>query len=243
MIIDVHAHCGKWFFPTFCEEAETVSKICDRFDIGRAVFSSSKAITYDMEAGNRDTAVFVEKDERFFGHLYLNPSDPRGSEREIRKYMARDRFVGVKLHPSYSGKSADSESTLRLLSHLPEGTPVLVHTWGESGVREVSRLAREAVSLRVIMGHMGGTDRNGWMAGIAAAAERENLFLEPCGSLLHRDRIAIAVEKAGADKLLFGTDMTLIDPSFSLGQILGASITEDAKRRILETNALNLFDF
>lgn len=243
MIIDVHAHCGRWYFPSNVTEPSQVSRLCDTFEINQIVFSSSLAILYDMVEGNRQTSLFVEEDERFHGYIYLNPSEPGASEYEISRYAENPSFVGVKMHPSYSGEQADSLNTMGLMRKLEKKTKVLIHTWGQDGVRRVCNLATHFPELQFIMGHMGGTDVGGWMAGIEGARDAPNTHLEICGSLLNHDRIAQAVRTIGPERILFGSDTTLISPAWSIGQVTGSDILEEEKRKILYENAALLFGF
>jgi len=243
MIIDVHAHCGRWYFPSNVNGPEKVSVLCDLYGIREIVFSSSLAILYDMAEGNLQTSSFIEEDERFHGYIYLDPADPAASEIEITRYGRNPSFVGVKMHPSYSGEQPDSQNTIGLMEELGEKTKVLIHTWGADGVRRVCNLASHFPDLQFIMGHMGGTDVGGWMAGIEGARTTPNTYLEICGSLLHRDRIARAVKKIGSGRILFGSDTTLISPAWSIGQVTGSGISEADKRRILHGNAAALFGF
>ncbi len=243
MIVDVHAHCGRWFFPSYCETPAQVGRLCDAYGIGRIVFSSSLAIVYDMESGNRQTAEFIQNDERFYGYVYLNPSDSSGSKSELEKYREAPRFVGVKLHPSYSGQAAGSEPTIEILREIPRHWVVLVHTWGRGGVQQTCQLAGKLPASTIIMGHMGGTAQEDWRAGIDGAIGLSNLQLEICGSFLQHDRISEAVRRIGADRVLFGSDLTLINPAFSLGQVLGSAIEEPDRRLILGENALRLIAF
>lgn len=243
MIIDTHAHCGRWFFPTFCESPEKVGSLLDRYDIEKAIFSSSKAITYNMESGNREAEDFVRSDKRFYAYAYLNPRRLEACKDQIERYLGLEKFVGIKLHPSYSREAANSPNTLALLNLLPADKVVLVHTWGPSGVSQVSELARSSPTRAVIMGHMGGTEEAGWKASIEAAAQIPNVYLEICGSLLQYDRIGEAVRRLGSKRILFGSDMTLISPAFALGQVLDARIKEREKEQILRENALRLFPF
>ena len=243
MIIDVHAHCGKWFFPIFCDSPERVAELCDRYHIEKAVFSSSRAITYDMETGNREAAQFVQSDRRFYAYVYLNPRDSDRASYQMKTYFSNPRFVGVKLHPSYSGEPANSKATLKLLETLPEEKIVLVHTWGREGVNQVCELADAFPKHRFILGHMGGGAENEWRAGIEGGLRCPNTYLEVCGSVLQHDRIREAVDAVGSDRIVFGSDMTLLSPAFALGQILDSDIAEEDRRRILHDNAAKLFRF
>lgn len=243
MIVDAHAHCGRWYFPSFCDEPKAVSRLCDRHGIDRIVFSSSLAILYDMESGNRQTAEFIEEYERFYGYIYLNPAEPRASAREIERYAGRKDFVGVKLHPSYSGRSIGDPETLTLLEDLPEDLVILIHTWGPSSVDQFCQLAGRLPRLSFLMGHMGGTATTDWEAGIKGAERSPNVFLEICGSHLDYDRIGKAAAILGSKRILFGSDTTLISPAFALGQIQGSATSEEEKKDMLGRNALRLFNF
>ena len=243
MIIDVHAHCGRWYFPSDLVEPAQVSRLCDAYGIQKIVFSSSLSILYDMAEGNRQTMEFIGEDERFYGYIYLDPADPRGSEAELSRYEGNPLFVGIKMHPSYSGENPDSPATIDLMGKLPDETNVLIHTWGPDGVRRVCNLASKCPGLNVIMGHMGGTQEDGWRAGIEGARVTPNTFLEICGSLLQRDRIGEAVGIIGADRILHGSDLSLISPAWSIGQVEGSGISEEDKRKILYVNAARIYKF
>ncbi|MBU7004407.1 MAG: amidohydrolase family protein [Theionarchaea archaeon] len=243
MIIDVHAHCGSWYFPSEITESAQVSKLCDIHDIHRIVFSSSLAILYDMVEGNHQTSKFIEEDERFRGYVYLDPSQAQRSGEEIARYEDNLSFVGFKMHPSYSGENPDSQNTFEMMERLPDGAKILIHTWAPDGVKSVCRLASRFPHLSIIMGHMGGTQERDWRAGIEGARVTPNTYLEICGSLLHRDRIADAVKAIGSERILYGSDTTLISPAWSIGQVMGSNIRDEDRRNILFDNATRLFEF
>ena len=52
--------------------------------------------------------------------------------------------------------------------------------------------------------------------------------------------IEFLVEGAGADRVLFGSDHSLMDPRHHVGRIVTADIPEDAKRKVLGLNAIKL---
>jgi len=95
------------------------------------------------------------------------------------------------------------------------------------------------------MGHMGGTDDSGtggnWKQAITAAYEFSNIYLEVCMTRLEAGKIEETVEKIGSQQVLYGSDMTLLNPAHTIGMIMGAEITEKEKERILYANAKDLF--
>jgi predicted TIM-barrel fold metal-dependent hydrolase len=129
------------------------------------------------------------------------------------------------------------------MESVPNGNRVLIHTWAPDGVKRVCSLASRFPDLNILMGHMGGTREQDWRAGIEGASVTPNTYLEICGSLLHRDRIAEAVKVVGSHRILHGSDATLISPAWSIGQVLGSEISDEDKRNILYDNAVRLFGF
>ena len=59
------------------------------------------------------------------------------------------------------------------------------------------------------------------------------MLLDTAGDCYTLGLIEYLVQQAGADKVLFGSDLTWIDPRTQLGMIYDADITAEAKQRIL----------
>ena len=73
---------------------------------------------------------------------------------------------------------------------------------------------------------------------LQAAVELDNFFLETStGSFLH---IQQAVEKAGASKLIFGSEFPLSHPRVELAKILLLELSEGGLERILGENIQEL---
>lgn len=239
-IIDVHAHYGEWFFPIYLSKEQHIIGLMDRYGIEKAVFSSSLAIVYNMIEGNAQLDGFLSKSPRFYGYVVLNPNYVDLSMQQIERYLGAQKFLGVKIHPDYSRKSVSCHESIELLEKARKLKKVaLLHTWGDEQVRATSTVADTFPDLTVIMGHMGGNGREGvgWKAGIEAAKARPNLYLEVCGSTLHKDRIKEAVEAVGDDRILYGSDMTLLNPSITVGMIEEANIPQSSKENIFHRNA------
>jgi predicted TIM-barrel fold metal-dependent hydrolase len=54
---------------------------------------------------------------------------------------------------------------------------------------------------------------------------------------LHKDRIKEAVETVGDDRILYGSDMTLLNPSITVGMVEEADISQSSKENIFHGNA------
>lgn len=239
-IIDVHAHYGEWFFPIYMSKVQRIIDLMDRHGIEKAVFSSSLAIFYDMIEGNAQLNAFLAKSPRFYGYAVLNPNYIDLSAQQIEEYLGAQKFLGVKIHPDYSRKSVSCRESIELLEKARKlKKVVLLHTWGDEQIHATSTVADTFPELTVIMGHMGGDGQEGagWRAGIEAAKGRPNLYLEVCGSVLHKDRMKEAVEAVGDDRILYGSDMTLLNPSITIGMVEEADISQSSKENIFHRNA------
>ncbi len=245
-IIDVHAHYGEWFFPIRTSKEADVMEFARKYGIEKIVFSSSLAIVYDLVEGNRRLKPLIDMHANFYGYVVLNPNYPELSEMMIEECFLDKKFVGVKIHPDYTGQLVSSETNIHLLELARKKRRiVLLHSWGEPGVKASSVVADTFPDLVVIMAHMGGDGLSGqgWKAAIHAAKTRNNVYLEICGSELHRDRIREAVEGLGYERILYGSDMTLITPDFAIGMVQEAEIPDEAKEAIFYHNAQKLFGF
>jgi len=240
-IIDVHAHQGKWFILTHKTGISDILAIMRNYEIEKAVLSSSLAIINDPEAGNRDLAQTVKNQPELFAYLMLNPNYMDLSLREMARYLPNEKFVGLKLYSEgYIAQPLDCAGHYRFLEVLCEKYPnknvVLFHCWHES-VSKLIGLARSFSGVKFIMGHMGGTE---WQEAVHGAAKAENIYLEISSGYPLRSKIEDAVRIAGANKILYGSDLPLLDPASSLGMLVDAEISADAKVRILYGNARNI---
>jgi len=238
MIIDVHVHFGDWFFPIESAGVDSILKFMKKYRIERSIISSSLGIVYDFMEGNKSLAEAIEGYDNLLGYVTVNPNYQEESLEEMKKYLAQKNFVGVKMHPSYVGQPFTSKESLALMKMVEDfNVPLLLHTYGESAY-QAAEVAKKCSNLKIIMGHMGG---NVWKAGIRAAKEAENLFLEPCCSYPESDKIREAVDAVGAERIVFGSDSTLIEPVYVIGMIEDADISQKEKEMILYENAKKLF--
>jgi predicted TIM-barrel fold metal-dependent hydrolase len=167
----------------------------------------------------------------------------------MEKYLRTDKFVGVKYHGEYSRAAACAPENREAFSLLEEvyRKPLLMHTWGlpEHGnavayslPSQALELARTHPELKIVMGHMGGTE---WMSGIRAAEQAANLYLDTCASYADREKVGTAVRMLGADRVLFGSGATEGNLFMQKGVILDADISPQEKQAVLYDNARRIF--
>ena len=82
----------------------------------------------------------------------------------------------------------------------------------------------------------------GQIQAVEAAQSSRNIWLETCTSHGEHGTIEFLVEGAGADRVLYGSDMPLMDARPLIGRIATADLDDDTKRRVLGLNAIDLLD-
>jgi len=237
-IIDIHAHYGKWFFPIFKTSIPCILEILRKNNIQKAIMCSSKALFYSPEEGNRELACAVKKAKELYAYLFLNPNYVELARRDIKRYLRMDKFVGV--GELYSGEVIgapfDCDGHRRIFEFLQDNypeKPVLCH----ADPSHVSNVARDFPGLTFIIAHC-----YDWNNAVLAARRCSNIYLEICAQQ-PRSKLEDLVRGVGAERVLFGSDLSLLPPEKTLGMIMDSEISDLEKEAILYRNALRLFKF
>jgi hypothetical protein len=253
MIIDVHAHYGTTFFPLDVEYEGAIVKMMDSFSIDICVVSGFRGLFYGQDHCNEEVYRGIQKSGgRLVGYVVANPNHFEQSLEDIERYGKLKEFVGVKLHPAWHGVPLDDRRYAPILKLCEElNLPILIHSFVSElvglQVSEPERVVKVAKEYKcpIILGHMGGNTRR----GVEAAKHYDNLFVEICGgrqdadsrSVWTLDRVELPLKELGADRILFGTDLPLVDPSSSFGIVEEAEIPPVSREKIMYKNAKQLF--
>lgn len=238
-VIDAHAHWGPWFFSMETGSVGLNTDLLDRFGIDVQLVSAIEAITYRASSGNAALArVLGDSDEsRLRGYVTVDPRDLDSARRDLRK-LSGPKWVGVKIHTHYSATPIASDAMRAAIGLATDhGMPVLVHTWG-SDLVDLAASAAAVGGSRVIAGHMGA---NAWPLVGRAREQYDEIWFEPCWSQPEAGRVRAVLDMVGHDRLVFGTDATLIDPSVTIGAIEAAGLSDDERVAVYGANAEALF--
>ncbi|MFO7946140.1 MAG: amidohydrolase family protein [Armatimonadota bacterium] len=238
--IDMHAHYGSWNFPIpHAGTAENLLRLCDRHDVEYAVCSSAEAILYDMESGNEKMAEVCAEHQPLLGYVYVNPNFIERSVQEMETYLSEDDFVGVKIYTNgYSAVPADADCFRELFGEIARlSTVVLVHTGSAATVAALAEYAQMYPDLNIILGHAAARDSD---EAAQYAAKHPNMYLEFCSSWAGYGKVERAVQTCGAEQIVYGTDMDLIDPAFIIGMYEDADLTDSQRAMIYRGNAASL---
>jgi uncharacterized protein len=217
MIIDAHCHAGKGDGLTGPWDTdaplERYLRRARQAGIGRTVLFA--AFHSDYAVANREVARIVHsRPDRFLGFAFVNPAADRGRVvRLVRQAVEQFGFVGIKLHRYDARISREVCEVARAFS-----SPVLYDVMGEVSVCEL--LAQEYPDVNFIIPHL-GSFADDWRAQIAFIdhlARHPNIYTDTAG-VRRFDILEQAVKRAGARKILFGSDGPWLHPGVELAKV------------------------
>ena len=232
MIIDAHAHLGVFQKFRLENDADSLVAVMDRFGIDLACVSSLKGILYDFIEGNREVFKAMKKyPNRILGYAYINPWYGEEGLKELETCIKRFGMIGLKLHPDYSDCPVDSLEALKIIEGAVRlRVPILLHSY--DGGLQVGNVAERFPEAKIIMAHMGGV----WRKSLHIAKKHENIIAETCSSVFDPGMIEEFVKVIGAERVVFGTDVPLLDAGCMMAKVKASKISEEDKRLILGGN-------
>lgn len=157
---------------------------------------------------------------------------------QLEQYV-REGCVGLKFSPITHQFSFASKAVADLVSRCQDfGIPVYSHVLYSPGAAtsKYVALAQKFPKVNFILGHMGFGPAD--QEGLDAACKLDNFYLETStGNFLH---ISQAVQKAGASKIIFGSEFPLSHPKAELEKILLLDVSDGEKDKILGGNIESL---
>lgn len=215
----------------------------DRCGVRRGVISSSwsnKAQTpEDYRQGNREVAKYVDRYKgRFRGSAVITPFQIDEALREIEDCHKNLGFVWLGEFCNYmTGYRYDTPEwteVMKLATKL--NLVVQIHT----NVKEMQYLAETFPGATIVFPHLGG-NRDDIFARIGIVARHKNTHIDLSGSGIERVGILErSVKEIGADRVLYGSDFTINEPSAVIARVKNAFLTPEDREKILFRNVERL---
>ena len=256
--IDVHCHFNLGpEQPSTCLGPADIQKQLERFNIERAVVSSTAAYMDDLNAGNRETMEHVERYDRLYASPVINAHHLEDSIRWLDIAQAHPKVGHVTLNAYTTFEPFGTPVWMRLFAEVAaRGLPLFYNTRSEDHLRKpphpagghlakmraasieevdmFHRINERFPQMPAIIGHGLGLE------GLELVRTCPNIYLELCSSFPEQNVYRRAVDAVGADRVLFGTDLETFSPAFTLGSLWEADLDEQQQSMILRENALRI---
>ncbi len=215
----------------------------DKCGVRRGVISSSWSNKAkgpdDYRNGNREVAKYVERYKgRFRGSCVITPFRIDEALREIEHCHKQLGFVWLgefcNYMTGYHYETPEWTAVMELATKL--NLVVQIH----ANTREMEYLARNFPETTIVFPHLGGS-RDDIFARIEIVAKHKNTHIDLSGSGIERVGILEkAVKEIGADRVLYGSDFTINEPSAVIARVKNAFLTAEEREKILFRNVERL---
>jgi uncharacterized protein len=238
MIIDCHCHAGSGDgFTGPWDTAAPLGKYlarARRCGITHTVLFS--AFASDYSRSNREVARIVAARPRsFLGFAFVHAARDAGRIHSmVRTAVSRFGFRGIKVHKHDAAITREVCEAARAFS-----IPVLYDVAGDVSVCEL--LAEEYPDVDFIIPHLGsfGDEWKAQLGLIDHLVRHPNIFSDTSG-VRRFDLLEKAVKRAGAAKVLFGSDGPWLHPGVELAKIRALRLRPADESLVLAGNLLRL---
>jgi predicted TIM-barrel fold metal-dependent hydrolase len=238
VIVDCHCHAGEGdgFTGPWDSDAglERYLERARAAGITRTVLLA--AFHSDYAVANRSVARIVAANpQRFYGFAFVHAQRDRGRVHALVKTAVEQYgFVGIKLHRHDARITREVCDAARFF-----GLPVLYDVMGEVAAAEL--LALQYPDVDFILPHLGSfaDDWSAQLALIDHLVRHKNIYTDSAG-VRRFDLLQQAVRRAGAHKVLFGSDGPWLHPGVELAKIHALGLPAREQALVLGENLLRL---
>jgi len=231
MIIDCHCHAGKGDGLTgpwdTAAPLERYLHRAARAGIKRTVLFAP--FHSDYAKANREVGrIVASRPDRFYGFAFIHPLRDRGRVGLlVAEAVEQFGFVGIKVHRYNARISREICDVARDYS-----LPVLYDVMGEVSICQL--LATEYPQVNFIIPHLGSfsDDWRAQQAFIDYLARHSNIYTDTSG-VRRFDLLVQAVQRAGARKVLFGSDGPWLHPGLELAKVQALGLKPEEKEMVL----------
>lgn len=239
-VCDSHVHVGNYFGGIELSfTAKILPRLMNKYRIDKVLISPSEV------APERENKVVIKNatnSRKVYGLVRASPKSYKRDKflRFIENlFRNNDKIVGLKINPSTEKHRIVDPIYKRALETLNDhGLVLLLHCgrWVEmSGWRYGIEIAKRYPKIKVILAHMGGTHPDLAFPAIEASRPLNNVYMDTSQT---RQIIVLkkGIEKLGAERILFGSDMPWGDYLQNLVGILQLGLDETTLNKVLRGN-------
>ena len=243
MVIDCHAHIGEGImlhdvFQINCTP-ERIVRLMDKGGVDKTVIFP---VSYkDYNQPNEMIARVARGNPRFIGFARVACGAPDAPE-QIEYAVKELGLRGLKIH------SMDGFPTRDVMGKVSElKIPMLVHAGMGTSPLMFEGLIQSYPDVQIILAHLGfeldwGKMFSGPLSAFYLARKYKNVYLDTAAATWIQYIVEQAVEEAGADKIVFGTDAPWFYPAILRASIDDLEIAEADRKKILGENMARILN-
>ncbi len=243
-IIDMHAHLWLSRVDT-CKKR--IMRAIESYGIDEVFVSTLGGTHPDVEMVekiNLATYGFAKEEPTHIrSYTYISPEHENTLD-VIRRGIEDNAAIGVKLWVSEPCDSPCMNAVAELL--IGYGKPLLIHAATRAQTRpiltestsvNIRNLALRYPELKIVMAHV---DTNCYR-GAQNVRELKNVLVDFSGGTGKSGEVEYTVKQLGADRVVFGTDLSEVSFAVPYGRLVEAKISDEDKAKILCKNTMKLY--
>jgi predicted TIM-barrel fold metal-dependent hydrolase len=241
-IIDSHTHVDEFEAFGWFDPPEAIIELMDEAGIEKAV-----VMTYaDAPVLKADALQYIHDackkyPDRLIPYARINPHADNAAAL-LEEAIVDLKMKGLKIHQESVTAAAHHDSIIRLVKRAAEfDAPILFHSGDEalSLPQQFTKLAEAVPEATIILAHMGGYHHTDDAIGVCE--KYENLLVDT-SACPYPDKIKEAIERLGADRVLFGSDGPGCNPKLELQKIKRIWLSEKEERMVLHDNIASILE-
>ena len=192
-------------------------------------------LTSDYPRANRDVAALARRRPWLMPYLFVNTRTEAGRiGARVQVAVERDGFCGIKVHAHDAPITREVAEAARRW-----GLPVLYDPAGDTA--SVEMVARSYPDVAWVIPHLSSfaDDWKAQCAFVDQLCRHPNVFTDTSG-VRYFDLLEDAVRRAGAAKVLFGSDGPFLHPAVELAKVRALPLEPADRARVLGGNVLRL---
>jgi hypothetical protein len=236
-IVDINTLFGPAPIAASDLSVDDLSALMARHSVGACCTLSTLGILLDPGAGNTATRAAAAENPRLVPVATYNPLTCHGHD-GAQIHPRADGFRMVRFFPALQGWPPRFAPLLAILRRLePEGIPVMIDIDQPGEATElVAALGPDHVPVV-----LAGIGERTLSEAIALLQVHDGLYIET-SRLLMMGGAALAVERAGADRVLFGSGAPMRPMAAALASLRLAEISEQDRALVMGGNARRLLN-
>jgi predicted TIM-barrel fold metal-dependent hydrolase len=252
-IWDLHCHLPSAHMAagTLAEQMERMLEIAGRVGIEKLGVFLRTGKPDGPHSDQEILRALTRHKGRVFGFVWCDLFEVQQSIDKLKRWVGDGPMVGLKIS-GYSGICSKPEYDPVFRQAVELRAVIYQHTWiklggdppnpgggnlpNESRPGDLVQVAARYPDYPMICGHTGGD----WELGIRAVRASKNLSVEVGGGYPTRGQVEMAVRELGAERVIYGSDVTGRSFASQLGKVHGARISDEQKALIFSENLRRL---